>query len=169
MSVSIRPYRPTDHSVCRALWAEMIVVLRDLYEEPDIGGPDPSAGFEDYLTRLDLSGMWVAEDSEDGVVGLVGLILNDGKSGEVYPVVVTQRHRSKGVGTALLEHVAQQARKRALRQLIAVPDTRNVAAIKCLHSAGYDTLTAVRLALDLAPTASPATDELDVHGLRFRS
>jgi GNAT superfamily N-acetyltransferase len=168
MTVSIRPYRPTDHSVCRALWAEMTEALRVLYDDPDIGGPDPSAGFEDYLTRLDLSGMWVAEDSEDGVVGLVGLILN-GKSGEVYPVVVTQRHRSKGVGTAMLEHVAQQARKRSLRQLIAVPDTRNVAAIRCLHSAGYDTLAAVRLALDLAPTASPETDELDVHGLRFRS
>jgi GNAT superfamily N-acetyltransferase len=169
MSVSIRAYRPTDHNVCRALWAELTELQRDLYDDPTIGGPDPEAGFEDYLTRLDLSGMWVAEHSEDGVIGLIGLILN-GRAGEVYPVVVTQRHRSKGVGTALLAHVAEHARGRGLRQLMVVPDSRNVAAIKCLHAAGYDTLAAVRLTLDLSGGAA-ASEELDkmvVHDLQFR-
>lgn len=169
MSVSIRAYRPADHGVCRTLWAELTEMQRDLYDDPDLGGGDPGAGFEEYLTRLDLSGMWVAEHSEDGVVGLVGLILA-GRAGEVYPVVVTQRHRSKGVGTALLEHVATQARGRSLRQLTAVPESRNLAAIKCLHSAGYDTLAAVRLMLDLphpGRVRARKADEMDVHGLRF--
>jgi GNAT superfamily N-acetyltransferase len=167
MSVSIRAYRPTDHSVCRALWAELTETQRDLYDAPEIDGPDPGAGFEDYLTRLDLSGMWVAEDQEDGVVGLVGLILN-GRAGEVYPVVVAQRHRSRGTGTALLAHVADQARGRALRQLMVVPESRNVAAIKSLHAAGYDTLAAVRLTLDLAGAGPTNADELALHELRFR-
>lgn len=166
MTVSIRAYRPTDHNVCRALWAELTEMQRDLYNDPDHRDNDPGVGFEDYLTRLNLSGMWVAEDSEDGVVGFVGLTLN-GRVGEVYPVVVTQRHRSKGVGTALLAHVADQARHRSLRQLIVAPESRNVAAIKCLHAAGYDRLAAVRLSLDLSGR-SPAGDEMDVHGLRFR-
>jgi GNAT superfamily N-acetyltransferase len=138
---------------------------QDLYDEPS-DGTDPGAGFEDYLTRLDLSGMWVAEHPEDGVIGLIGLTLA-GRSGEVYPVVVTQRHRSQGVGTALLSHVAEQARRRSLRQLAVVPDSRNVAAIKCLHSAGYDLMAAVRLTLDLSG-ATKNTEEMDVHGLRFR-
>jgi GNAT superfamily N-acetyltransferase len=166
MTVSIRAYRPTDHNVCRGLWAELTEMQRDLYDDPEIGGPDPEAGFEDYLTRLDLSGMWVAEDSEDGVVGLVGLILN-GRAGEVYPVVVTQRHRGNGVGTALLGHVAEQARKRSMRQLMVVPDSRNITAIKALHGAGYDTLASVRLTLDLTG-ASPESGEIDLHDLRFR-
>lgn len=166
MSVSIRAYRPADHSVCRSLWAELTQMRRDLYDEPD-PGDDPGAGFEDYLTRLNLSGMWVAEHSEDGVVGLVGLILN-GRVGEVFPVVVAQRHRNKGIGKALLAHVAEQARKRALRQLMVVPDTRNLAAIKTLHSAGYDTLAAVRLTMDLTGTTRES-DEIDLHNLRFRS
>lgn len=166
MTVSIRAYRPTDHHVCRALWAELTQTRRELYDEPD-PGDDPGVGFEDYLTRLNLSGMWVAEDSEDGVVGLTGLILN-GRSGEVFPVVVAARHRGKGVGTALLGHVADQARKRALRQLVVVPETRNTAAIKTLHGAGYDRLGAVRLTLDLA--GNPAEgDEVDLHGLKFSS
>lgn len=166
MSVSIRAYRPTDHSVCRALWAELTQVQRDLYDDPDRGGADPGVGFEEYLTRLDLSGMWVAEHSEDGVVGFVGLTLN-GRAGEVYPVVVTQRHRSQGIGTALLAHVADQARNRALRELVVIPESRNVAAIRCLHAAGYDMLAAVRLTLNLAGIRRE-TDEMDVHNLRFR-
>lgn len=166
MSVTIRAYRPTDHNVCRALWAELTEVQRDLYDDPDRGGADPGVGFEEYLARLDLSGMWVAEDSEAGVVGFVGLTLN-GRAGEVYPVVVTQRHRSRGVGTALLAHVADQARNRGMRELVVVPESRNVAAIRCLHAAGYDLLAAVRLTLDLAGTRRE-TDEMDVHSLRFR-
>jgi GNAT superfamily N-acetyltransferase len=166
MTVSIRAYRPADHNVCRGLWAELNEMRGDLYDDPDIGGPDPGVGFEDYLTRLDLSGMWVAEDSEDGVVGLVGLILN-GRAGEVYPVVVTQRHRSKGVGTALLAHVAEQARARSMRQLMVVPESRNIRAIKVMHGAGYDTLSSVRLTLDLTGR-STESDEIDLHNLRFR-
>lgn len=167
MTVSIRAYRPTDHNVCRGLWGELAELQRDLYDQPDSGYADPGAGFEEYLTRLNLSGMWVAEDSDEGVVGLVGLILN-GRAGEVYPVVVTQRHRGKGVGTALISHVAEQARKRALRQLLVMPDSRNLAAIKTLHGTGFDTLTAVRLTMDL--TDAPADgDEVSLYDLTFRS
>ena len=166
MTVSIRAYRPTDHNVCRALWAELTELQRELYDDPERGDSDPGVGFEDYLTQLNLSGMWVAEDSDDGVIGFVGLTLN-GRAGEVYPVVVTQRHRSKGVGTMLLAHVADQARNRALRQLVVVPESRNVAAITCLHAAGYDRLAAVRLSLDLTGRRSGG-DEMDVHGLPFR-
>jgi GNAT superfamily N-acetyltransferase len=165
MNVSIRPYRPTDHSACRTLWAEFAEVRRDLYDEPTNGG-DPGAGFEDYLTRLDLSGMWVAEHPEDGVIGLIGLILV-GRTGEVNPVVVTQRHRSKGVGTALLEHVADQARRRSLKQLAVIPESRNIAAIKTLHGAGFDLLAAVRLTMDLTGAVKETTD-MDLHGLQFR-
>jgi GNAT superfamily N-acetyltransferase len=167
MSVPIRPYRPTDHRACRALWAEFIETKRELYDEPG-DDTDPGAGFEDYLTRLDLSGMWVAEHPEDGVVGLVGLIMS-GRGGEVNPVVVTKRHRREGVGRALLSHVADQARRRALRQLTVVPDSRNVAAIRCLHESGYDRMAAVQQTLDLTGGAGAgAGEEMEVHGLRFR-
>lgn len=165
MSVSIRAYRPTDHLVCRGLWAELTETRRTLYDEPDRGNGDGGAGFEEYLTRLNLSGMWVAEHSEDGVIGLVGLILN-GRAGEVYPVVVSRRHRGRGVGRALLAHVLEQARKRSLRQLQVVPDSRNLAAIRALHAAGYHTLAAVRLTLDLSGN-SPKGDEIQLHGLQF--
>jgi GNAT superfamily N-acetyltransferase len=131
------------------------------------GAPDPGAGFEEYLTRLDLSGMWVAQHRDEGVVGFVGLILR-GRAGAVDPVVVTAHRRDQGIGRALLEHVAEQARSRGMRELSISPRLRNVEAIHCLFRAGYDTASSVTLTLDLTG-GEPSTGEgIDLHGVRFR-
>src|SRR3954462_9311559 len=77
--VVVRSYRPSDHSAGRRLWSELTSQHHRMYGEPvDDGG----AGFEEYLTRLDLSGLWVADHADDGVIGLVGLIMR-GRAGEV--------------------------------------------------------------------------------------
>ena len=83
--VTVRSYRPSDHSAGRRLWAELDSQHHLMY-----GGSvdDPGAGFEEYLTRLDVGGLWVADHADDGVIGLVGLIMR-GRAGEVEPVVVT--------------------------------------------------------------------------------
>jgi GNAT superfamily N-acetyltransferase len=164
--MDIRPYRPTDHSACRGLWAELTENERELYDDPTIGGADPGAAFEEYLTRIDLSGVWVAENGEDGVVGLVGLLLK-GRAGEVEPVVVGQRYRGQGIGKALLGHVAEEARRRGLKYLTISPASRNVAAIRCFHAAGYGVLSGVELTLDLGRRNFPWQDGLELHDLRF--
>lgn len=164
---TIRPYRPLDHRACRGLWAELTEHHRDLYHDPTIGGADPGVGFEEYLTRLDLTGLWVADHAEDGVVGMVGLLLKE-REGEVEPVVVTQRRRGRGIGTALLAHVAQVARRRSMAQLTVIPMSRNETAIRCLYRAGYGALSSVTLTLDLDPRGHEWQEGLDLHGLRFR-
>jgi GNAT superfamily N-acetyltransferase len=168
-AVTIRAYRPTDHRDCRRLWAELAREHRELYDDPDAATSedDLGAGFEEYLTRLDLSGMWVAEDPTDGVVGFVGLLLA-GAAGEVEPVVVTTSRRGQGIGRALLAYVADQARRRGLKQLTISPASRNIDAIRCLHAAGYDALARVTLAIDLSDGGPDWRDGLDVHDLRFR-
>lgn len=168
MAVTIRSYRPGDHSAGRRLWVELTERHRALYDDPGFGGADPGAAFEDYLTRLDLSGMWVADHGEDGVVGLVGLIMK-GRAGEVEPVVVTESHRGQGIGRALLEHVADEARRRGLAYLTISPESRNVDAIRSLHAAGYDVLSALHLTLDLGPQDNVRRQDIDIHDLRFRS
>jgi GNAT superfamily N-acetyltransferase len=164
--VRIRPYRPTDHSAGRQLWVELTEEQRELYDDATIGGPDPGAAFEEYLTRLDLSGVWVAED-DDGVVGLVGLVLN-GRAGEVEPVVVTRERRGQGIGKSLLAHIADEARKRGLTYLTITPSSRNQAAIRCFHAAGYDVLSAVELSLDLGRASRKWQEGPTLEGLRFR-
>src|ERR1044071_4893506 len=91
--VTVRSYRPSDHSAGRRLWSELTNQHHRMYGDATTDG---GAGFEEYLTRLDLGGIWVAEHADDGVIGLVGLIVR-GRGGEVEPVVVTASHRHKGV------------------------------------------------------------------------
>src|SRR4051812_41763455 len=107
-ALAIRAYRPTDHRECRLLWAEMTAADAGLYGAAS--SDDSGAAFEEYLTRLDLSGMWVASDVGGGVVGMVGLLLD----GQVEPLVVASSRRGEGIGRALLAHVAEQARRRGM-------------------------------------------------------
>lgn len=187
-AVTIRGYRPTDHNACRALWAELTAEHRRRYpgSAPPAGpavpvepggtaemispAPPPSrdlgVGFEEYLTRLDLSGMWVAEDREEGVVGFVGLILR-GRLGAVEPVVVTEHRRGQGIGRGLLGYLAEQARRRGLRELAISPALRNVEAIHCLQRSGYDTVASVTLTLDLTGRRADRRDGIELHGVSF--
>jgi GNAT superfamily N-acetyltransferase len=177
MPVTIRPYRPLDHRACRRLWAELIEAHREIYRDPALGGADPGAGFEEYLTRLDLAGVWVADHPEQGVVGLIGLVLGGSAmgaavrtgemAGEVEPVVVAAHLRGRGIGRELLEYVAAQARRRGMRQLSITPASRNTDAIRCLHVAGYDTLASVTLTMSLVGGSGSTAPALDLHGLSF--
>jgi GNAT superfamily N-acetyltransferase len=166
--VAVRPYRPADHAAGRRLWVELTEQHRALYDDPGFGGVDPGAGFEDYLTRLDLSGMWVADDRRAGVIGLIGLIMN-GRQGEVDPVVVAAAHRGEGVGRLLLGRVAEEAGRRRLARLTVKPELRNVEALHCLRAAGYDVVSAVELTLDLRPRQHAWRDGVDLDRMMFRS
>lgn len=163
---TIRAYRPTDHLACRDLWAELTLHHRVLYDDASIGGNDPGAAFEEYLTRLDLTGLWVADHPEDGVVGMVGLLLK-GRAGEVEPVVVAKSRRGGGIGRALLAQVAQEAGKRGMGHLTVTPASRNESAIRCLYAAGYQAMSNVTLTLDVDPRSHRWQDGMDLYGLRF--
>src|ERR1700755_2457082 len=92
--VTVRSYRPSDHSAGRRLWSELTNQHSEMYGEP---AADAGEGFEEYLTRLDLSGLWVADHADDGVIGLVGLIMR-GRAGEGEAAGVTSSHRHQGGG-----------------------------------------------------------------------
>lgn len=168
-SAAVRPYRATDHAAGRRLWTELTEDHQALYPPAGgaRGGGDLGAAFEEYLARIDLSGMWVAERPEVGVVGLAGLIMH-GRTGEVRPVVVSRDVRGQGIGRALLERVADEARRRGMAALTISPSSRNVAALRCLHGAGFDVLSAVELSLDLGGGSAGRRDGTDFQGLRFR-
>lgn len=167
-TVTVRSYRPTDHSAGRRLWAELTAAHHRMYG-PDSAGEDGGAGFEEYLTRLDLTGLWVADHADDGVIGLVGLVMR-GRGGEVEPVVVTASHRHQGVGRKLLRHVANEAMKRNMPSLTISPAWRNVEAIRSLHAAGYDVVSSIELTMDLGREAHDWQPKgLELHELQFRS
>jgi GNAT superfamily N-acetyltransferase len=164
--VTVRPYRPSDHNACRALWAELVEHRGALYGTAPPAGSDPGAGFEEYLTQLNLSGMWVADHEEMGVVAFVGLML-DGRSGQVDPVVVTGSMRGRGIARALLGTVADEARRRGLHRLSVSPSVRDAAALHMLRASGFDTVATVTLAYDLSGHGADSGETLDLFGLRF--
>ncbi|GAB7041276.1 MULTISPECIES: GNAT family N-acetyltransferase [Catenuloplanes] len=157
-----------DHGAGRQLWGELTKRHRELYDDPGYGGADPTAAFEEYLTRLDLSGVWVADHPVDGVIGLVGLIV-DGRRGAVEPIVVADGHRGEGVATTMLGFLAEEARRRGLTSLTVSPESRNVEAITCLHAAGFTVLSSVQLTLDLDRRPGVWRDGPQLHSLDFRS
>ncbi|HEV7963852.1 MAG TPA: GNAT family N-acetyltransferase [Actinoplanes sp.] len=167
--VVVRSYRPSDHAAGRDLWSELTHQHHRMYGTPSAKGDDGGAGFEEYLTRLDLSGLWVADHADDGVIGLVGLVMR-GRAGEVEPIVVSASHRHKGVGRKLLRHVADEAKKRNMISLTISPESRNVDAIRSLHAAGYDVVSSIELTLDLDRHPHDwQSDSLELHELQFRS
>jgi GNAT superfamily N-acetyltransferase len=164
--VTVRSYRPSDHSAGRRLWSELTNQHNRMYGEPSDDGGE---GFEEYLTRLDLSGLWVADHADDGVIGMVGLVIR-GRGGVVEPVVVAVSHRHRGVGRKLLRHVQNEARRRSMTALTISPASRNIDAIRSLHAAGYDVLSSIELTLDLDRTPHEWQEEkLELHELHFRS
>ncbi len=163
MSVDIRGFRPADYAACRDLWIEMVDDRRAMYDDPSLGG-DAGATFDEYLTRLNLSGMWVASDGDD-VVGFTGLLIHQ-RSGEVDPLVVTTERRDSGIGSRLLKAVADQARVRKLESLTIRPAARNLAALRCAVEAGFTVLSDVTLLQDFS--ARDRQDGVELRGLSLQ-
>jgi GNAT superfamily N-acetyltransferase len=166
--VAVRSYRPSDHSAGRRLWSELTYQHDQMYGGAN-GKKDDGQGFEEYLTRLDLSGLWVADHADVGVIGMVGLVMR-GRAGEVEPIVVATSHRHKGIGRKLLRHVADEAKRRSMISLTISPESRNVDAIRSLHAAGYDVVSSIELTLDLDRHPHDwKSDSMELHALQFRS
>jgi GNAT superfamily N-acetyltransferase len=164
--VVVRDYADGDYDACRSLWAELTEYHRSIYGDPSIGGDDPGAGFDDYLTEPRRVGSWVAESGRL-VIGLTGLF-DRGASGEVEPVVVAEAARSRGIGRLLIGRVVDEARARGYEYLAIRPVARNVAAVRRFHAAGFRALGGhVDLTMDLAPRRHEWLPGASLHGLEF--
>jgi len=165
--IIIRDYADGDYAACRSLWTELTEYHRRIYADPSVGGDDPGAGFDDYLTMPQRAGLWVA-DLDGDTVGMTGL-LDRGTNGEVEPVVVTEPARDHGIGRLLIDRAVQEARARGYEYLAIRPVARNVTAIRRFHAAGFRTLGGhVDLTMDLGPRRHEWVPGQTLHGLDFR-
>lgn len=167
MGIVIRRYETSDLVACRGLWAELTQRHREIYGDPTIGGDNPGSFFDAYLGNAQRRGPWVAEVLGK-VVGLGGLIIH-GEEAEVEPMVVSSPHRSQGVGTALLNHIVQEARDAGVRFLSVRPVARNVEAVSFFVEAGFDTVGHIDLFQDLSrSTAREWRPGIRIHGKDLR-
>jgi GNAT superfamily N-acetyltransferase len=141
--VEIRKYRSDDLAACRDLYAQLIEHHRDIYDDPTIGGDDPGAGFDDYLSLPERVLTWVA--IEDGVVvGLTGLLW-EGAESTIEPVVVDRGCRRSGVGRKLVATAIEESRRRGATDVNIKPVARNASAIQTFHKLGFRTLGHLQL------------------------
>jgi GNAT superfamily N-acetyltransferase len=167
VQVTVRPYHESDHPSCRSLWVELTEHHRRIYGDHTIGGDDPGAAFDEYLSTPERVGSWVAEVN-GRVAGLTGL-LDHGQSGEIEPVVVTAELRGGGVGRALIRRVVDEASARGHAYLAIRPVARNTSAIQAFHAAGFRTLGGhVDLTMDLTERRHTWLPAVPLHGLDFR-
>jgi GNAT superfamily N-acetyltransferase len=143
----IRAYEPHDLQRCRQLWQELTQHHREIYDDPSIGGDVPGLFFDEHLARVGPGRIWVAERDAE-IIGLVGLMVND-QEAEIEPIVISSRHRGKGIGRTLVNYVIEEARKLEVRYLNVRPVARNVKAISFFHRAGFRVLGHIELFIDM--------------------
>jgi GNAT superfamily N-acetyltransferase len=86
--------------------------------------------------------------SDGSVVGFTGALEHDGRW-ELEPIVVDERHRAHGVGSALVAALPVAARDMGRRSVLVNPVARNTEALRFLHAHGFDVLGRLELILDL--------------------
>jgi GNAT superfamily N-acetyltransferase len=108
--------------------------------------------FDSFLDITGVEHFWVAE-SAGKVVGLIGLIFDeresDGRSVIIEPIVVSASHRDRGIGRALLDHAAAEARRLGAHYLSIKPVARNLEAIALFYACGFQTLGDLEMVMEL--------------------
>lgn len=165
MDLEIRPYETGDYDACRALWVELTERHRTIYNAPSIGGDDPGAGWDELLANPAFHGAWVGV-VDDAPAALMGLLL-DGREGELEPLIVTERLRGRGIGRQMVEHLAEEAKRRGLTYLNVKAVARNAAAMQAYHRYGFQTLGMIEMFIDLQDEPGEWVDGIEIHGLRF--
>jgi GNAT superfamily N-acetyltransferase len=163
-SLAIRNYQSSDLESCHSLWRELTEWHRQIYEDPTIGGDHPEDQFDKHLAAVGASQIWVAIRGSQ-VLGLVGLILR-GNEAEVEPIVVSETHRSEGIGSRLIERAIAEAGKRGVRVLTIKPVARNVKTIQFLHEHGFKNVGFIELFMDLSQR--PWKSHIELFGRDFQ-
>jgi GNAT superfamily N-acetyltransferase len=163
--VKIRKYRSSDFEVCYALWKELSQYHMELYQCPELAGPDPGLGFKLYLKNPDRKGTWVAEINGH-VVGFSGLLMGSPVHSELEPMIVSEKYRGHGVSTALMKRVVHEAKKAGVWFISVYPGARNQVAFNRYVKGGFKNIWTVGLIQELNPPGKPIQWQqgIKIHG-----
>lgn len=142
--MKIRSYSNSDLNICRSLWTEMVQRHRDIYNDQSIGGENPGLEFDKHLELVGSENIWLAE-SESDILGLTSLIIKNDQEAEIEPIVVSNKHRGKGIGDILIKHAVEKAQKKNILCLYVKPVARNKEAISFFHDCGFRNVGHIQL------------------------
>ena len=163
----IRNYTNSDLDVCRSLWTEMVQRHRNIYEDQSIGGNDPGLEFDTHLDLVGHNHIWLAE-SEGEVIGFTSLIIRD-QEAELEPVIVSQKHRGKGIGKRLIEYAIEEVKKLNILYLSVRPVARNEEAISFFYDCGFRTIGHIQQFIWLGESQPNVwKDGIEILGKKFK-
>jgi GNAT superfamily N-acetyltransferase len=152
--IVIREYRDSDFDVCLSLWKELAQYHVELYECPELMGPDPGHGFKEYIVNPARKGTWVAE-IDGKVVGFSGLLIESPAHSDLEPMIVSEKYRNRGVSAALMKKVVAEAKKSGVWFLSVQPGARNKTAFDTYVKLGFRNIWTVQLIQELNPPGRP--------------
>jgi GNAT superfamily N-acetyltransferase len=168
MKIKVRDYQASDFEVCRSLWGELAQHHAEAYEDPTIAGSDPGRGFDRYIENPRRQGAWVAE-VKGQVVGIAGLLVHSREEGEIEPLIVSLPYRNMGIGSMLVRHVVEEAKKMGIRFLSIRPVARNEKALALFVRLGFNVVGHIDLFQDLSPLSGRKWKPgLTIHGHELR-
>jgi RimJ/RimL family protein N-acetyltransferase len=161
--VLARPIRPDDTERLRAFHAQLsmdTIFFRFFRVVPALS-EEQATKFTpvDYVNRMALVAT-VGEGEQERIIAVVRYERMDAETAEV-AFVVRDDWQGHGVATALLLRLAEYARGRGIRELVAVTMADNAKMLEVLRHCGYPCATRfvggeIEARLDLAQTPSPS-------------
>ena len=133
--VRLDPSHPEALALLRLYFAELISRYYDRPATPEEIREEMELSPSDDLASV--TGVFVAAHQDRDAVGCVGLRFRPGQVGQVTRMFVTEQHRRRGVGFALLSEIEVIARRRGITRLEL--DTRDdlVEARRLYRRSGY--------------------------------
>ncbi|HEY8665009.1 MAG TPA: GNAT family N-acetyltransferase [Tepidisphaeraceae bacterium] len=97
--VKIRSFREEDLPACRVLYTEGLVAGKIAENDTGLDIDDIQWAYMNSPGNH----FWVAEDHNGEIVGMIGVQHHDEGAGEIRRLRVSQHHRRRGIGSALVE------------------------------------------------------------------
>ncbi len=127
----VRPFRPEDQAEARAVlaasWRERFGDEYDEAEDHDLD--DVSVPFA--------SGLLLVATLDGQIVGTGGLIVRDDEAAEVRRMSTKREYRRRGVASAILRRLLDEARTRGCRRVVLGTEAAWDDAVSLYHAHGF--------------------------------
>jgi N-acetylglutamate synthase-like GNAT family acetyltransferase len=145
----------------------MVQKHRDIYDDQSIGGDDPGLEFDKHLELVGSENIWLVE-FEGNVIGFTSLIKKNDQEAEIEPIVVSRKHRGKGVGELLIKYAVEEAKKNNILCLYVKPVARNKEVISFFHDCGFKNIGHIQLFMWLGESSPDMWKKgFDIFGKTF--